>query len=298
VKIWIAALAMMAFVGLASAQDDEKTPLDKLKESVAKKDPDEVKQGAMDTYVWAQKMVTAPKPTDANEVKDWESRVESGKEVTTYTEYALSATAIAVQATAPAKTIELVDALLAQNPKSKYLNDTCANAYLVALGKGGGSAKQLDGMAKIAKGRPDNITALMALIDSRPSAQYANELVAAARKPKPEDIPEGEWEKLKNEALGKGYFHMGNIAGQKQGWVDCEKYMKQALPLIQGGSQIGTAYFTLGICEFNFGKATMDKSKMKEGQSFMEKAAATKGPYQSQAYSQNNAMKQALATGR
>ncbi len=298
-KIWIAALAMFAFVGLASAQDDEKTPLDKLKESVAKKDPDEVKQGAMDTYVWAQKMINAPKPADANEVKDWESRVESGKEVTTYTEYALSATAVAVQATAPAKTVELVDALLAQNPKSKYLNDTCANAYLVALGKSGGSAaKQLDGMAKIVKGRPDNITALMALIDSRPSIAYANELVAAARKPKPEDVPEGEWEKLKNEALGKGYFQLGSINGQKQGWLDCEKYLKMALPLIQGSNNLGTAYFSLGICEFNFGKTTMDKSKMKEGQGFMEKAAATKGPYQTQAYQQNNAMKQALATGR
>ena len=298
-KIWIAALAMFSLVGVVQAQDDEKTPLDKLKESVAKKDPDEVKQGAMDTYAWAQKMITAPKPTDPNEVKDWEARVESGKEVTLYTEYSLAATAAAVQGTAPAKTIELVDALLAQNPKSKYLDDVCANAYLVALGKapGGSAAKQLDGMAKIAKGRPDNIVALMALIDSRPSLQYANELVGAAKKPKPEGVAESEWEKTKNEALGKGYYHLGTINGQKQGWVDCDKYLKLAVPLLQG-SNLGSAYFTLGICDYKFGEITQDRSKKQAGQQYMEKAAAIKGPFQSQAYQQSGAMKQALATGR
>jgi hypothetical protein len=297
VKIWIAALAFVSLVGMASAQDDEKSPLDKLKEAVAKKDPDSVKSLAAETLKWAQGMINAPKPTDAGEVKDWESRIESGKEVTTYTEYALSTTA--VQAGSPAKTVDLVDTLIAQNPKSKYLDDVCANAYLVALGKvpGGTQAKQLDGMAKIVKGRPDNIVALMALIDARPSLQYANELVAAARKTKPEGVADSEWEKTKNEALGKGYYHLGTINGQKQGWLDCDKYLKLAVPLLQGAT-LGSAYFNLGICDYKFGEITADRTKKQAGQQYMEKSAAIKGPYQTQAYQQNNAMKQALVTGR
>lgn len=296
-KIWIAALAMGSLVGLVSAQDDEKSPLDKLKEAVAKKDPDAVKTLAAETLKWAQAMINAPKPTEAGEVKDWESRIESGKEVSVYTEYALAFGAM--QAGDPAKTIDMVDTLIAQNPKSKYLDEPCANAYLVALGKvpGGGNAKQLDGMAKIAKGRPDNTVALLALIDSRPSLQYANQLVAAARKPKPEGVADSEWEKTKNEALGKGYYQLGTINGQKQGWVDCDKYLKMAVPLLQGAN-LGSAYFTLGICDYKFGEITNDRTKKQAAQQFMEKSAAIKGPFQSQAYQQSAAMKQALATGR
>jgi len=298
VKIWIAALAMVSLVGIASAQDDEKSPFEKLKDAVAKKDPDAVKTLDAETRVAAQKMIAAPKPTDANEVKDWEAAVESGKEILTYTEYALSTTA-EQPGMDPAKTIALIDTLLTDNPKSKYLDEGCANAYLVALGKvpGGTQAKQLDGMAKIVKGRPDNIAALLQLIDSRPSLQYANNLVAAAKKPKPEAVPEPEWEKLKNEALGKGYLQLGTINGQKQGWVDCDKYLKMAVPLLQGPS-LGTAYFTLGICDYKFGEITNDRSKKQAGQQFMDKAAAIKGPNQATASSQSYAMKQALATGR
>ena len=295
-KIWIAALAMVTLAGLASAQDDEKTPFEKLKDAVAKKDVDAVKALAPETQVAAQKMVNAPKPSAEAEVKDWEAAVESGKEILTYTEYALANTA-EQPGVEPAKVIELVDMLLAENPKSKYLDDLCANAYLVALGKSGGSAKQLDGMAKIVKGRPDNITALLALIDTRPTLQYANELVAAAKKLKPEGVGEPEWEKLRNEALGKGYLQLGTINGQKQGWVDCDKYLKMAVPLLQGPS-LGNAYFTLGICDFKFGEITQDRSKKQAGQQYMEKAAAIKGPNQGAAYQQSAAMKQALATGR
>ena len=83
--------------------------------------------------------MNAPQPSEADQVENWKQRVEYGKEVIAYTEYALSY--MATQD--PAKTVELVDTLLAQNPKSKYL-DVCAPAYLAALGKIG-AAKQIEG---------------------------------------------------------------------------------------------------------------------------------------------------------
>ncbi len=280
---------------MSASPDELEDSYAKLKDAVAKKDADAVKTDAAATLKFAQELINAPKPSDADEAKNWAQRVEYGKEVSNYTEYALATTAELVSE--PAKTVELIDALLAQNSKSQYLNDAAANAYLVALGKvpGGSAAKQLDGMAKIAKGRPDNIVALLALIDARPSLLYANQLLAAARKPKPEGVSEADWEKTKNEALGSGYFHLGNINGQKQGWIDCDKNLKLALPLIQNTNKLGTAYFSLGICDYQFGKLTNDRTKMQAGQQYMEKAAATKGPYQNQAYQQNNAMKAELA---
>jgi hypothetical protein len=282
---------------VVAAPDEVEDSLNKLKESVSQKNADAVKSGAAGTNKLAQGLINAAKPSDAEEAKAWADRVEYGKEVSTYTEYALATTA--AQVSEPAKTIELVDALIAQNPKSKYLDEVCANAYLVALGKSGGAAKQADGMAKIVAGRPDNIVALTALTEARPGTAGANgpKLLAAAKKAKPEGIPEAEWEKMKNTALGNGYYYTGFTAGQRQSWKDCDSNLKSALPLISSDSnKLNAAYFSLGICNFNLGKLTNDRTRMQAGQQYMEKAAGIKGTYQSQAYSQNLAMKQALGT--
>jgi len=299
VKTFFVTATLLSLAGLVAAAPDElQDSYTKLKDAVGKKDADGVLASAAETNKQAQALITAAKPTDADEVKGWQERVEYGKEVSTYTEYALASTA--AQGVEPAKTVALVDALIAQNSKSKYLDEVCANAYLVALGKSGGSAKQMDGMAKIVAGRPDNIVALNALIEGRPAtaAQNAGRLLAAARKPKPEGLPEAEWEKLKNTALANGYFYTGFTAGQKQSWKDCDTNLKAALPLIANDARVGSAYFSLAICNYQLGKLTNDRPRMQSGQQYMEKAAGMKGPYQSQAYQQNLAMKQELATRR
>ena len=290
-------IALLSLAGLVAAAPDLDESYTKLKAAVEKKDAEGVKAAAAETNKEAMALVNAPKPADAEEAKNWEERVKYGKEVSAYTEYALASTAM--QSSDPAKTIELVDALIAQNPKSKYLDELCANAYLIALGKSGGTAKQGEGMAKIAAGRPDNVVALNALIEARPQTAAANagKLLTAARKPKPEGIPEAEWEKMKNSALANGYFYTGFTAGQRQSWKDCDSNLKSALPLLDAGRQ-GAAYFSLGICNYQLGKLTNDRSRMQQGQQFMEKAASMKGQYQDQAYRQNLAMKQELATRR
>jgi hypothetical protein len=300
VKRAFLAAMLLALANLVSAApDDLEDAYAKLKEAVAKKDADGVKSAGADTYKAAQALVTAAKPSGAEEIKDWEARVDYGKQVTEYTEYALAY--VALQGGEPAKVVSLVDALIAQNPKSKYLDEICANAYLAALGKTGGAAKQMDGMAKIVAGRPDNIVALTALIEGRPAtaAQNAPRLIAAARKAKPEGIADADWEKTKNAALGNGYYWLGFTSGQKEVWIDCDKNLRAALPLIANdATKTANAYFTLGICQYRFGKMTNDRSKMVAGQQSMEKAAGMKGPYQTQAYQQNLAMKNELAGRR
>ena len=103
-------------------------------------------------------LATKPQPSDASAVENWKARVQFGKEVSSYAEYALSAMGAGAE---PAKTVELVDLLLDVNPKSQYLS-TAAPAYLYALGKKtGGAAKQLAGAEKILKGAaPANEDAL------------------------------------------------------------------------------------------------------------------------------------------
>jgi len=290
----VAAIAMCSLVGMMRA-DDVSDAQTKLKDAVAKKNAAEVLTDAAETFKLAKAEANKPQPSEADQVNDWKARVEYAKEVIQYAEYALAATAI--QSGDPGKTVELVNALLAENPKSKYVDEYCANAYLAAL-KPEGGAKQADGMAKIVAGHPDNIVALSALCELRPSSGPANasKLLAAAKKPKPEGVTEAEWQKMKTSAEASGYFYLGFADAQRQAWVDCDKNLKTALPLIAGDqAKLGVAYFSLGLCEYQFGRATADRTRMQAGEQYMEKSAAIQGPYQSQASQQSAAMKQELS---
>ena len=297
-KVWIAAFAICSLAGLVSA-DDLEDSYARLKDAVAKKDVDAVKASAAETLKSARATQASAKPAEADEVENWKQRVEYSKEVEGYTEYALGITA-SQPGVDPAKVVDLIDTLIAQNPKSKYLDDVAVNAYLIALGKSGGAAKQMAGMTKIIAGRPDNTVALQALVEMSGATDrglgYANKLVAAAKaKSKPEGTAEADWEKQKNGALAVGYYTAGLAYLQKQIWVDCDKDMKAAAPLLSGDSErLATAYYALGVCNFNFGKMTNDRTKMQAGEKYSEQSAAMKSKVQDQAFKNVQAMKQAL----
>jgi hypothetical protein len=263
----LTAIALFALVGVARA-DELEDSYTKLKDTVAKKDADAVKADAAATHKLAMVLVNAPQPSAADEVANWKQRVEYGNEVVAYTEYSLAYVATQVEG---AKTIELVDALIAQNPKSKYL-DTCTSAYLSALGKSG-AAKQLDGMKKIVEGRPDNEVALAALAEGLMSKspdqalRYANTLI-----------------KLKGAGLPTGYFVAGVINGARTSWLDCDRDLKGALPLVHDNYKLGIMYFYLGLANYSLGKMTMDRPRMQIGLKYSQQSAAIAGPMKDQAY--------------
>jgi tetratricopeptide (TPR) repeat protein len=281
----ITAIAVFALVGLVRA-DELEDSYAKLKATVEKKDAESVKADAAATNKLAQVLITAPQPSDASEVDNWKQRVEYGKEVASYSEYALAY--VATQVDGP-KTIELVEALIAQNPKSKYL-DVCTPQYLAALGKSG-AAKQLDGMTKIATGRPDNEVALAALAEGLANKSpdralnYANRLVTVLKtKPKPEGVSEADWEKTKAAGLATGYYVSGAIYGGKSDWIDCDRQLKGALTFVHDNTRLGIVYFYLGLANYQLGKQTMDKPRMQTGLKYSQQAAAIAGPMKDQAY--------------
>ncbi len=297
-KTLIIPIALLSLTGLAWADelDDEFAAL---KQAVtAKKDADTIKKLAGSTSALARKTASATQPTDV-EPDSWKQRVGFAKEVETYTEYALASAAI--QPGAEAKVVDLVDALIAQNPKSKYL-DLCASAYIAALGKQGGAAKQLDGAAKVIAASPENEDALLVLADGNlqkspdRALTYANKLASVAKaKAKPEGVSEAAWEARKNTLLGHAYYDAGAIAGQKQGWVECDRDFKAALPYIsKEPSMLGTAYFFLGLCNYQLGKLTQDRTKIQAGQKYSEESAKIPGPMQAQANQNAVAMQRDL----
>jgi hypothetical protein len=258
----------------------------KLKATVEKKDAEAVKADAAATNKLAQVLINAPQPSDAAEVDNWKQRIEYGKEVASYSEYAIAY--VATQVDGP-KTIELVDALIAQNPKSKYL-DVCTPQYLAALGKGG-AAKQMEGMTKIVAGRPDNEVALAALTEGLANKSpdralnYANKLAAVLRtKGKPEGVSEADWEKTKTAGLATAYYVSGALYGGKSDWIDCDRQLKAALPLVHDNTRLGIVYFYLGLANYQLGKQTMDRPRMQTGLKYSQQSAAMAGPMKDQAY--------------
>jgi tetratricopeptide (TPR) repeat protein len=284
-RILFTAIAVFALVGVVRA-DELEDSYAKLKATVEKKDAEAVIADAAATNKLAQVLITAPQPSDAAEVDNWKQRVGYGKEVASYSEYAIAY--IATQVEGP-KTIELVDALIAQNPKSRYL-DTCTPQYLAALGKSG-AAKQLDGMTKIAAGRPDNEVALAALAEGLANKSpdralnYANRLVTVLKtKAKPEGVSEADWERTKTAGLATGYYVSGAIYGGKSDWIDCDRQLKGALPFVHDNTRLGIVYFYLGLANYQLGKQTMDKPRMQTGLKYSQQAAAIAGPMKDQAY--------------
>lgn len=278
------AIAMFALVRLVRA-DELEDSYTKLKAAVASKDADAVKTDGAEAFKLAEVLVNAPQPSEADQVENWKQRVEYGREVVAYTEYALSY--VATQD--PAKAIDLVNTLLAQNPKSKYLDMACTQAYLAALGKGG-TAKQIEGMTKVVAGVPDNEVALAALAEglanrnANSALNYANKLVAVLKtKAKPEGISEAEWDKAKTTWLATGYYISGAIYGGKSSWLECDREMKAALPLIHDNTRLGVVYFYLGLANYQLGKITMDRPRIQAGLKYSQQAAAIPGPMKDQA---------------
>jgi hypothetical protein len=201
----------------------------------------------------------------------------------------------------PAKAVQLVDLLLEVNPKSQYLA-TATPAYLFALGKTGGAAKQIAGAEKILKGAPANEDALYALasgfMSSRPAVAqgYATRLAATMRsKAKPEGVPEADWERKKAQYLFQGYYIAGATAAQAQSWKDCDSNLRAAIPFLgQNGGSAGAVYFYLGLANYQLGKLTGDRPRMQEGQKFSEQSAALGGPMQAQASRNAALIKQEL----
>ncbi|HYK61144.1 MAG TPA: hypothetical protein VEV85_17050 [Bryobacteraceae bacterium] len=290
-RFGIALLAAFSLAGVVRA-DDLDDHYAALKEAQPKKDPDEIKKLAVQTAKDAKAEAAKTQPTDAA-ADQWKKRMEFARDVQTFAEYSLSTTAVTAP---PAKTVELVDALIEINPKSTYLNE-CAYSYLQALAKEG--KKPADGAQKILNGAPNNEDALYTLATSSMNGTYATRLVNVMKsKAKPEGMADADWERKKSLYLGQGYYVAGAAACTKSTWTDCDKNLRAALPYVgKEPSVAGPTYFYLGLANYNLAKITSDRAKLQEAEKFSEQSAAMAGPMQQQAARNVAAMKQELAGG-
>ena len=289
-KIAILAFGTLSVFLAASANANQlDDTYQKLKDAQAAKDPDAVKKWAVETGKLAKAEVTGPK-LDGFSDEDWPKRVEYAKGVGATSEYALS-TAASQPGLAPEKVVELMDALLALNPKSTYIGAGTA-AYMAALGKMGGAEKQIEGATKILSGSPNEEEALMVISENLMSKNkpdqaytYAERLVTVMKsKAKPEGYSDEDWSKRKSLLLSRGYYTAGVTGCMRQVWKDCDTNLRAALPMIGGQTGMtGPAYFYLGVANYQLAKITTDRTKLQQALKFEQQSAAIPGPMQPQA---------------
>jgi hypothetical protein len=294
-----AVIGLLALGGLVWGADLNDT-YKNLKEAFEMKDYAKVKTLSAQTAKEAQELAKEAQPADAGQVDSWKGRQQFAKEAETYAEYTLAVSAS--QATDPAVTIELTEALIAQNPKSEQI-DTATPQYLAALGKQG-AAKANAAASKILVGRPENEYALDVVARNwsspGPALAAANRLIGViGRKKKPEGMSDADWQRTKNEMLGSAYTSAGVIQAGQNRYADADRNLKAAMPLVSGNpTMLSYVYYYLGVANYQMGKVTADKSKMMAGLQYTDKAVATGGPMQAQASSTSAIMKREMAGGR
>jgi hypothetical protein len=196
--------------------------------------------------------------------------------------------------------IELLTTLEQQNAKSKYM-DLGYSAWFGALTQKGEAAKIPELARRVLKSFPDHEDALIILADSDMNRQQlaaagteAERLIIVLnRHSKPEDMSAADWERKKTQALARAYWIAGVVHGSKNEHFLCDQDLRKALPMIQGNqAMLGPAYFYLGVSNYHIARQSMDKARMLEAAKFSDQAAAIRGPYQQQAWTNAHLMRQ------
>jgi hypothetical protein len=288
-----AILVLLLGAPVVGRTQDLDTDYANLKDAEAKGDAAAVKKLAVETDGLAKKAIAAPAPASADDKDAWSKHIDYAKEVDAYVEYALYAVALKSQ---PAQMVDLMATLETVNPKSKYL-DQGYPSYLAALVSTGATAKVPGIVEKALTNFPNNVDLLYRAAENARSTKqnakalaYANRLIAALAKPKPEGVADADWQKSKSAMMNEGYRIVGVVSGEAGQYVPADKNLRVALPGLTGGLR-AEALFYLGVANYNVGKMTNNKAKVLEAAKFSDDCAAIQSPYAEQAWKNSAAMK-------
>lgn len=252
-----------------------------LKAAELKKDPDLVLKWSGKTAELAQKVVTSPKPTDADEVENWKARVDYARQVNTYTEYSLYAMALGTAD--PKKQVMLLEALQQRNPKSEYLAKA-VDTLFVAYQKSGAADKAVAlAQQTTATGTPSEDMLVVLTADAAKKKEgekvhtYSAKLVEVMNsKPKPDGVADADWTKRKNTFLGLAYSMNGEQYFNEGKLAQADQELRKSLPLMEGNALKTEVLFYLGLANYKM-------EKVQEAYTFFKACAAVSSPFQATA---------------
>lgn len=290
-------LAVLLIAGPALAiSDDLENSFQQLREAQKSGDVALIKKLATETCALARKQAEEPAP-ETESGKDWRTKhLAYLRDIEVHTEYALYDAALRAK---PADTIDLIQTLELQSPKSKYLDGGYA-AYFAALTQTGQGSKILGIAGQALKNFPDNEDLLLVLADAAINGKqydralsYAERSISVlGRHSKPDWITAGDWERRRNMSMGRSRFIAGVAHNEKGQFGEADKDLRAALPLIESNqAMLASALFYLGLANYQIGATIYDKARVLEAASFSDRCAAIKGPLSTQAWRNANAMR-------
>ncbi len=272
---------------LALDPEDAQGAHEVLKVAEAKKDPDAVKKWAVMTSEAARKVVKS-KAKEGEEEEDWKHRLDFAKQVDVYTEYSLFW--MLTQTADPKKKIELAETLAARNPDSQYLAQVEPIQFLSYLQTGENEKAAALAETAVAKNRASE-EMLVALAghcrakkETEKARAYAQQALATiAARPKPENIPDADWQKRKSQLEGRANFFGGVALFDAGKWMDADKMLRAALPGIKDDVQMtAEALFSLGVANYRIGDKGATE-RIKDALVFSQQCAAIKSRFQAPA---------------
>jgi hypothetical protein len=295
----VSVLSLVALLGAGPfvvVSDDLEDAFESLKQAETLKDPALIKRLAVETCALAREVIFLPPPESDFEKEAWTQQVERARTIELYTEYALYNAAVQ---NPPAITVDLLATLEQQNPKSKYLAEGYPRYFLV-LNQTGAGAK-IPSIAETALQHfPENEDLLMVLADSALGKQqkdkalvYADRLASVlAKHPKPESLSAADWQRKRNQQLGRAHWIAGIVRCDKTDYLKGDRSLRLAMPLIGDNKEMrAAALFYLGVANFQLGATTFNKARVLEAIKFSEEAASYENPYTMQAWRNIQAMK-------
>jgi len=264
---------------LAQDPGDLEPALAALKAAEAKKDPAAVRKWAVMASDLARKRVQGSKLADEDD-ELFKQRVDFAKQLDTYTEYALYASAL--QVPEAANKAALLKTLEQRAPESKYLAQA-HGVYFLALIQSGDAASAVPIAEKaIAAGQgSEEMLASASDFYLRQSKEpqkvldYSSKLIEMANtRPKPAGVSDADWDKRKNYFLGAGHWFIGAQLVTQTKYAEGDKELRTALPLLEGNDEVkAQALYNLGI-------ANQGMKNFPEAMKFYEQCTAIQGPFQ------------------
>ena len=254
-----------------------------LKAAEAKNDPALVIKWSGVTSEAARKAAAAAKPSDEDEVENWKARVDYAKQVDTYTEYSLYATALRTQD--PAQKIALVEALRARNPESEYLPKAVPLEFSAHRQAKNNEKALAVAEAAIEKGYPDEEMLVFVADHYMQSKKEPEKVISYSEKaveiieskPKPEGVAEADWTNRNNALSGLALFMAGSTQYGEKKVKEADQTLRKALPLVDANDQLKAAVL------FYLGLANYDMRNRKDALSFNQACSKIKSPFQAKA---------------
>jgi len=268
---------------MAIDPEDLDTALATLKAAEAKKDPDLVKKWSSTTAALAQKAIAIPQPKEEDAVEEWKKHVDYAKQVNTYSEYAIYATAL--QTTDPRKKADLIETLYDRDPQSQYMPQLLP-AAVQALQQMNDADRKTAFAEKVLAKDPSNDQMLLVAADGYSQKgkepdkviTYSNKLAEVVnQKPKPEGMSDADWNTRKNVIICLAHYWPGKAYYTQKKYGAAAKELQVALSLADSNPALKPELL------FMLGDSAYRQENIVEALKYFQQCAALKSNLQAQA---------------